>query len=231
MTALRVIIAEDSVLVRAGIASVLEDSPFVVSALCGSYDELLDAVATDPPNLVVTDIRMPPTSTDEGIRAAEALQETHPHIGVVVLSQYSGTEYLLRLVDKGSAGRGYLLKDRICQPGELADALSIVASGGSYIDPTVVDALVLRQRPNNSVFDRLTPREREVLAEIAKGKSNAAIAATLFVSDRAVEKHINSLFVKLDLWEDPTRNRRVNAALLFLEAADGSTFSAGFAGA
>ncbi len=169
--------------------------------------------------MVVTDIRMPPTGTDEGIRAAAELRESRPEIGVVVLSQYSEPAYALSFLDGGSRGRAYLLKERVSDIGQLAAAIREVAAGGSVIDPLVVDSLVAaRSRPANSPLRLLTPREREILVEMARGKNNAAVAESLVLSERAVEKHINSIFSKLGLGAEPGVHRRVKAVLLFLSA-------------
>jgi DNA-binding NarL/FixJ family response regulator len=172
------------------------------------------------PDVVVTDIRMPPTFTDEGIRAATRLRRTHPRIGVVVLSQFVDPTYLSALVADGSNGRGYLLKERISTPGELSGAIREVAAGGSFIDPLVVAALVKAgMRGDRSPMRRLTTRELETLTEMASGKSNGAIAAGFVVTERAVEKHINSIFTKLNLMNDSDSNRRVKAVLMFLGQA------------
>jgi DNA-binding NarL/FixJ family response regulator len=169
----------------------------------------------------VTDIRMPPTGTDEGIRAAEVLRAEHPDMGVVVLSQYSEPAYALAFLDGGSRGRAYLLKERVSDIGQLAAAIREVAGGGSVIDPEIVDALVAaRAKPADSPLHRLTAREREILSEMAQGKNNAAVAATLVLSERAVEKHINSIFSKLALSQEPDVHRRVKAVLLFLSVND-----------
>ena len=189
-------------------------------AACGSLDELYEAVELHAPDVVVTDIRMPPTGTDEGIRAAAAFRSRQPELGVVVLSQYVSPQYAVALLDQGSAGRAYLLKDRVADVDDLVDAIRVVARGGSVIDPKVVDELVrARSQDGRSPLEQLTPREREVLAEMASGKSNAAIAGSLFLSERAVEKHINSMFSKLHLVEEVDANRRVKAVLLYLAAS------------
>jgi DNA-binding NarL/FixJ family response regulator len=175
------------------------------------------------PDVVVTDIRMPPTGTDEGIQVASRVRQSHPAMGVVVLSQYSTPSYAIALLEGGSAGRAYLLKDRVARADELAAAIRAVASGGSVIDPKVVEEVVnTRAAATASPLDRLTPREREILGEIAQGKSNGAIAATLMLSERAVEKHINSILSKLNLSEEPDVNRRVKAVLVYLAQAGGS---------
>jgi len=216
-------VAEDSLLVREGIAKLLEHQDGLeVVALCGDLDSLLAAVATERPHVVLTDIRMPPTGTDEGIRAAAALRLSDPDVGVVVLSQFAEPAYALELLDGGSAGRAYLLKERLSDGAQLLDAIREVHRGGSVVDPKVVETLVsARSRSKQSPIERLTVREREVLAEIAQGKNNAAVADTLVLSERAVQKHINSLFSKLGLSEEPDVHRRVKAVLLYLSAAEG----------
>ncbi len=215
--------AEDSLLLRQGIDAMLGAEPDMeIVASCADYDALMAAVAADPPDVVLTDIRMPPTGTDEGIRAATALRTSHPDVGVVVLSQYAEPSYALQLFDEGSQGRAYLLKERIAQPEHLVGAIREVADGGSVVDSKVVDLLVSgRRRASSSPVSRLTPREREVLAEIATGKNNAAIAATLVLSERAVGKHINALFAKLGLAEEGEAHRRVKAVLLYLAEQGG----------
>lgn len=216
---LRVVIAEDSLLMREGISAVLAlDDGLNVVASCASYDELTAAVDEHLPDVVITDIRMPPSQTDEGIRAANVIRDSHPEIGVVVLSQYIEPQYALRLLEAGSGGRAYLLKERVADPGELAAAARRVAEGGSIIDAKVVDALIEARTAGGkpSILDRLTEREREVLAEMAAGGNNAAIGEALFISPRSVEKHINSIFTKLDLSQTPDIHRRVRAVLLYL---------------
>jgi DNA-binding NarL/FixJ family response regulator len=215
---LRVVVAEDSLLVREGIRRVLETQPDMeVVALCADLPQLLLAVAEHEPDVVLTDVRMPPTWTDEGIQAATELHGSHPSTGVVVLSQYADPDYALALLEAGSDRRGYLLKERVGDPAEIARAIRTVAAGGSVIDPRVVDVLVAaRSSARSSRLRGLTPREREVLAGIAEGKSNAAVGQGLRLSERAVEKHINSLFAKLGLTDEPDLNRRVAAVLLYL---------------
>ena len=215
---IRLILAEDNYLVRQGVKQLLESQPDLeLVAVCENYDSLLAAVEAHQPDVILTDIRMPPTGTDEGIRAAERLRQTHPRTGVVVLSQYAEPEYALELLQKGAAGRAYLLKERVSDVEQLVTAIQEVAHGGSVIDPKVVDALVAaRARKPQSPLTELTPREHEVLAAMAQGKNNATIAAALFLTERAVEKHINSIFSKLGLSEDKEVHRRVKAVLLFL---------------
>jgi DNA-binding NarL/FixJ family response regulator len=216
--AMRVVLAEDNLLVREGVRRLLaQEDDIQVVASCASLDELLVSVRTDDPDVVLTDIRMPPTGTDEGIQAAARLRQTNPAIGVVVLSQYDDPAYALALLDGGSAGRAYLLKERVSEPAQLVTALREVARGGSVIDPRVVEALVAaRVEAKESALRWLTAREREVLEQMAQGKSNAAIADTLCLTIRAVEKHINAIFAKLPLAQQPEIDRRVKAVLLFL---------------
>jgi DNA-binding NarL/FixJ family response regulator len=216
------VVAEDSLLVREGIAKLLEvQADIEVVALVDDLPSLLAAVDSDPPDVVVTDIRMPPTGSDEGVQAAIRLRATNPGIGVVVLSQYADPAYPLALLEGGSERRAYLLKERISDPDQLVGAIRAVAGGGSVIDPKVVEVLVAaRSRARTSPLQHLTPREGEVLAEIAQGKNNAAVGASLGLSERAVEKHIGSLFAKLGLSEEPQSHRRVKAVLLYL-AEDG----------
>jgi DNA-binding NarL/FixJ family response regulator len=182
----------------------------------------METVEREKPDVVVTDIRMPPTGTDEGIRAALALRDKHPETGVVVLSQYVDPAYALALLERGSEGRAYLLKERVSDATQIVRAIEDVANGGSVIDPVVVEALVAqRQKQKASAVERLTPREREVLEQMAQGRNNAGIAQALFLSERAVEKHINSLFSKLGLSEEVDVHRRVKAVLLYLAEEGG----------
>jgi DNA-binding NarL/FixJ family response regulator len=218
-----VVVADDSYLVREAVTRLLAAADDLsVAGVAGSYDELIALVDDVVPDVVVTDIRMPPTGTDEGIRAATRLRESHPMIGVVVLSEFAAPSYALALLEGGSDRRAYLLKDRVADADDLVDAVRAVAVGGSVIDSKVVEQLVAaRSRSPSSPVERLTPREREILGEMAQGKSNAAIAATLILSERAVEKHINSIFSKLQLSEERDINRRVKAVLVYLAAAGG----------
>jgi DNA-binding NarL/FixJ family response regulator len=215
---LRVILGEDSFIVREGLREILASQPGVeVVAACGDLDGLLEAVDGSDPDVVLTDIRMPPTKTDEGIQVAARLRDSHPHVGVVVLSQYSQPGYVLALLDSGSDGRAYLLKERVHDRAQLVGAIEAVAGGGSVIDPKIVEVLVAaRTRAANTALDELTERERAVLSEIAQGKSNVAIAESLRLSKRAVEKHTHSIFAKLGLVDSVEVSRRVTAALLFL---------------
>lgn len=219
---IRVVLAEDNFLLREGITRLLSGSPDIeVVGAAGDLDELLAVVAEVEPDVVVTDIRMPPSGTDEGIRAANELRESRPQLGVVVLSQYASPGYALALFDEGSDRRAYLLKDRVSELDDLVAAIRTVADGGSVVDPKVVEELVrARSARSASPLQHLTVREREILAELATGKSNAAIAATLYLSERAVEKHSNSIFSKLGLNEEPDVNRRVKAVLVHLAATD-----------
>jgi DNA-binding NarL/FixJ family response regulator len=214
---LRLVVADDVLLVREGIQRLigLYDDLEVVAAV-GDLDGLLEAVTHLRPDVVVTDIRMPPGFSDEGIKAAARLYEESPETGVVVLSQYAEPEYAVSLLQRGSRRRAYLLKERISEPDQLAAAIREVAAGGSVVDPQVVEILVSGARPPADPLDQLTPREREVLAQIAQGRSNAGVAAELFLTERAVEKHINSLFAKLGLSSEPEVHRRVTAVLIYL---------------
>jgi DNA-binding NarL/FixJ family response regulator len=215
---IKVVLAEDSYLVREGMRRMLEQEPDIeLLAVCEDYDSLLSAIASTQPDVVLTDIRMPPTGTDEGIRAAERLRQVRPAAGVVLLSQYADPAYALAFLERGTEGRAYLLKERVADLDQLLAAIRQVAQGGSVIDPKVVEALVAaRSRGAPSPLARLTPREREVLSLLAEGRSNAAVAEGLVLSERAVEKHINSIFAKLDLPEARDAHRRVKAVLLFL---------------
>lgn len=218
---LRVVVAEDNALLRQGLERLFERADGL--ELLGSAEDLpsLEALlAAELPDVLVTDIRMPPTGTDEGIRVATRLRDEHPEVGVVVLSQYAEPAYALTLLGEGSAGRAYLLKERVADVDELVRAIHEVAAGRSVIDPSVVEVLVASGRRAPSELDRLTPREREILAEMATGKTNAAIAAALVLSERAVEKHTNSIFSKLGLTEELDVNRRVKAVLLHLHAGE-----------
>jgi len=218
MGKIRVALAEDHVLLREGISRlVAANEDFDLVGAASDLPQLLALVDEQAPDVVVTDIRMPPTGTDEGIEAAAWIREHHPQVAVVVLSQYTAPGYALALLEHGSAGRGYLLKERIGSVDELARAIRIVAQGGSVIDPVVVDELVrARSQERHLGLSSLTPRETEILAEMAQGKSNSAIAASLFVTERAVEKHTNSIFAKLGLSEEKDVNRRVKAVLVYL---------------
>jgi DNA-binding NarL/FixJ family response regulator len=219
----RVAIAEDHLLVREGLQRILESSDEIdLVAIAGDGDALLEAVERTQPDVVVTDVRMPPNDGD-GIRIANELRGRFPQIAVLALSQYADPAFALALFRDGASGRGYLLKDRLAQPRELLAAISDVAVGGSVVDPLIVDALVsLRSRAESSPLRSLTARELEVLAEVAAGKSNAAIARALVITRRAVEHHITSIFSKLDMPGEAVVSRRVQATLLYL-AERGST--------
>lgn len=214
----RVIVAEDSYVIREFLTAVLSDAPGVeIVAVCTNGKELEKAIDTWDPDVVVTDIRMPPSGAEEGVRIAARLRETHPEVGVVVLSQYSEPAYAISLLEQGSGGRAYLLKERIRDKEELIAAILTVARGGSVIDPMIVDVLIeARSKAATSRLSELTPRERELLAEIAAGKSNGAIAESLVLTKRAVEKHVNSIFFKLNLPETQDVSRRVKATVIFL---------------
>jgi DNA-binding NarL/FixJ family response regulator len=217
---LRVVFADDHFLVRQGTAALLaEDGDIEVVGLAQDFGGLLEAVAKLQPDAVLTDIRMPPTFSDEGLRAAKQIRREHPGTGVVVLSQYAEPADVMELFADGVAGLGFLLKERIARVEELVAALRAVCSGGSALDPMVVEALVMRRNAQErSPLAGLTDRELDVLREMASGKSNVAIAKALFVSERAVEKHSNALFAKLGVSEEPDMNRRVLAVLKFLDA-------------
>jgi DNA-binding NarL/FixJ family response regulator len=214
---IRVVLCDDSFLAREGIARVLESIEDVeLVASCVEVNELRAAVEREKPDLVLTDIRMPPTNTDEGIRFALELRSSHPEVGVVVLSQHADPSYAMALFSDGSERRGYLLKERVKDKDELARALHEVVAGSSLVDPRIVDKLVSARVDKDPGLERLTPRERQILAMIAEGRSNNSIADTLMVTKRAVERHINGIFLKLDLGEASDVNRRVKAALLYL---------------
>jgi DNA-binding NarL/FixJ family response regulator len=217
--ALRVILGEDSYLATEGIARVVERAgDFELVGTYGDLDALTDAIAEQRPDVVITDISMPPTKTDEGIRLARRLRGTHHEIGVVVLSQDAEPAYANALLEDGSQGRAYLLKAQLQDARELGRAVSAVAEGESVIDPLVVETLLESQRADDSELDDLTPRELEILALIAEGRGNAAIANKLVLTKRAVERHINGIFTKLDLGDPEDVNRRVAAALTYLTA-------------
>jgi DNA-binding NarL/FixJ family response regulator len=215
---IRVVLAEDHYLVREGVRRLLETHPDVeVAATCGDLDSLLAAVEAERPDVVVTDIRMPPEESDEGIRAAARLRETHPDVGVVVLSQYADPRYALALLQDGTRGRAYLLKERVEDLEQLVAAVQAVASGGSVIDPKVVEGLVAQKaREEQSPLEELTERELDVLREMAEGKNNAAISEALFLTERSVEKVIHSIFLKLGITWESTVHKRVKAVILYL---------------
>lgn len=215
---LRVAVGEDSYIAREGISRALEaDDDIEIVAACADYDTLRAAVGETEPDVVLTDIRMPPSHTDEGIRLAEELRETHPGVGVVVLSQYAEPLYATKLLEHGSDRRAYLLKERVQDRSELSRALHEVAAGRSVVDARIVEALLHAQRTREeSGLDTLTTREQEILALIAEGWSNEAIASRLVITKRAVERHINAIFWKLELGDSEDVSRRVKAALLYL---------------
>jgi DNA-binding NarL/FixJ family response regulator len=214
----RLVVGEDSYLVQQGIEQVLATMPEIeLVAMCETTAQLERTIEAGGVDVVMTDIRMPPGQSDEGIEFAAQLRETNPEIGVIILSQFLEPEYAVRLFEQGAAGRAYLLKERIATPAELRRAITAVSTGGSVTDPKVVEVLVAeRRRAERSPLNDLTPRELEVLSLVAEGRSNSAIAGELFLTKRAVEKHINAIFAKLDLPDESVASRRVHAALLFL---------------
>ena len=212
-------LAEDHGIIREGLRAVLEHDPAVeLGVVCATYDELVAAVDADPPDVVLTDIRMPPGLSDEGIRAAGLFRRTHPTLGVVVLSQHDDPDFVMALLREGSDRRGYLLKERTADPDRLVEALVTVAAGGSVIDPKVVEVLVRRQGEPSAIRE-LTDRERDVLAQMATGADNAAIARALTLTVRSVEKYINGIFSKLGLSEETDVHRRVKAVLVYLASS------------
>jgi DNA-binding NarL/FixJ family response regulator len=215
---LRVVLADDSYLVREAITHVLASAPdVVIVATCEDGDELREAIERERPDVVLTDIRMPPSGDDEGIAIARSLRETHPEVGVVVVSQYADPRYGIALLERGSDGRAYLLKERLHDRAQIVAALEAVAAGNSVVDSKVVEALIAaRARAEASPLAELTQRELEILSEIAQGKSNTAIAEHLVLTKRAVEKHINAIFLKLGLTQAEDFSRRVKAALIYL---------------
>jgi DNA-binding NarL/FixJ family response regulator len=224
---IRVVLGEDSYIVREGLRQLLAGAPQIeIAAECDDADELLRAVEQRRPDVVLTDIRMPPTQTDEGIRLAAHLRTAFPDVGVVVLSQYADPVYVLELLEAGSDGRAYLLKERVHDRRELVAAIEAVANGQSVIDPKIVEVLVTaKARSARSPLSELTPRELEVLAAIAEGKSNAAISDALVLTKRAVEKHINAIFLKLNLSHAQASedvSPRVKATLVYLAETDGA---------
>jgi DNA-binding NarL/FixJ family response regulator len=213
----RVVLAEDSVLLREGVARLLRDAGFEVVGQASNADELLLKVRSYSPDVAIVDIRMPPTHTDEGLRAAQEIREKHPTCGVLVLSQYVEATYAMELLAESAEGVGYLLKDRVSDVNEFADAVRRVGEGGSALDPTIVSQLVGRRRRDDPI-DQLTPREREVLGLMAEGRSNSGIAEQLVVTERAVEKHVTSIFAKLRLPAASEDHRRVLAVLAYLRS-------------
>ena len=215
---IRIVVAEDQYLVREGLRRLLDtQEDLEVAATCGDLPSLLETVEAERPEVVVTDIRMPPGNTDEGIQAATRLRETNPEVGVVVLSQYVVPSYVLALLNGGSERRAYLLKERVNDLEQLVAAIQAVANGGSVLDPKVVESLVAENaRSDDSPLNELTPRERDVLREMAEGKNNAAIAASLVLTERSVEKVIHSIFLKLGLTWEIDVHKRVKAVVLYL---------------
>jgi len=211
----RVVLAEDSVLLREGVARLLEDEGFEIVAQTGTAEDLMLKVRSYSPNVVIVDIRMPPTHTDEGLKAAQEIKETYPQVGVLVLSQYVEPTYAMELLAESAEGVGYLLKDRVSNVDEFAAAVRRVGEGGSALDPAIVSQLVGRRRRDDPL-DQLTPREREVLEHMAQGRSNQGIANELVVTERAIEKHVTSIFGKLRLPHATEDHRRVLAVLTYL---------------
>ena len=219
---IRVVLAEDHYLVREGVRRLLDaQDGFEVAATCGDVYSLLEIFDREAPDVVVTDVRMPPGHSDEGIQAAKRLRETHPGVGVVVLSQYADPAYAVALLDTGSTGRAYVLKEHVHDLDQLLTAIRVVSLGGSLIDPTVVERLVAdRTRATTSPLKQLTAREREVLQKMAEGMNNASIAEALVLTERSVEKVINSIFMKLGLTWEPAVHKRVKAVILYLAESD-----------
>lgn len=223
MRTLRVALAEDNLLVREGLVSLLERAVGIdLCGVAGDADGVRAIIGTESPDVVVTDIRMPPDHSDEGVRLAIELRTSNPEIGVVVLSQFAEPEYALAVFQDGTRGRGYVLKDRVADADHLVTAIRTVAGGGSFIDDEIIDVMMRsRSSAGEPELARLSPRELEVLAEIASGKTNTAIAATLGISDHSIEKHCSAIFAKLGLRDDEAVNRRVSAVLLFLAGDSG----------
>ena len=215
---MRVALADDAVLLREGLARLLAEAGFEVVGLAGDGDELLELVESTSPDVAIVDIRMPPTHTDEGLRAAKAIRERWPAVGILVLSQHVNARYALELLSAGTDGVGYLLKERVSDLEELASSINRVAHGGSVLDPAVVGEFVGRRRPGGNPLEHLTEREREVLALMAEGRSNHAIAERLFVTDHTVEKHVKNIFGSLQLPPSPDDHRRVLAVITYLNA-------------
>ena len=214
---MRVVLADDTVLLREGVARILDEAGFEVVGQAGNADDLMLKVRSYSPDVAIVDIRMPPTHTDEGLRAAQEIREKHPSVGVLVLSQYVEAAYAMELLAESAEGVGYLLKDRVSDVNEFADAVRRVGEGGSALDPTIVSQLVGRRRRDDPI-DQLTPREREVLGLMAEGRSNSGIAEQLVVTERAVEKHVTSIFSKLRLPAAAEDHRRVLAVLAYLRS-------------
>jgi DNA-binding NarL/FixJ family response regulator len=212
---MRIVIAEDAAVIRAGLAEILTDRGHEIVAAVGDAEALKDAVAAHQPDVAIVDVRMPPSHTDEGLRAAIAIRRDHPGVGILVFSQYIETRYAADLLATGSGGIGYLLKDRVANVAEFTDAIARIAAGGTALDPEVVSGLLSASR-HVSTLSTLTAREHDVLALMAEGRSNGAIADRIFVSERAVEKHISNIFTKLGLPPSDSDHRRVLAVLAYL---------------
>jgi DNA-binding NarL/FixJ family response regulator len=212
---MRIVIAEDAAVIRAGLAEILTDRGHEIVAAVGDAEALKDAVAADQPDVAIVDVRMPPSHTDEGLRAAIAIRRDHPGVGILVFSQYIETRYAADLLATGSGGVGYLLKDRVADVAEFTDAITRIAAGGTALDPEVVSGLLNASR-HASALGTLTAREQDVLALMAEGRSNSAIADRIFVSERAVEKHISNIFTRLNLPPSDSDHRRVLAVLAYL---------------
>jgi DNA-binding NarL/FixJ family response regulator len=214
----RVIVADDSVLLREGLVRLLTESGFEVAGQAGDAEELLAVVDRERPDVAIVDIRMPPTHTDEGLRAARELRVRYPSMGILVLSQYVRPSYAVELLQGGTEGIGYLLKDRVSDVGQLTDSVRRVADGGTVLDPSVVAQLVGRARPGQDPLEDVTDREREVLGLMAEGRSNKAIADRLFITEHTVEKHVQNIFLKLEIPTTTDDHRRVLAVLTFLNS-------------
>jgi len=214
---MRVVVADDAVILREGLARLLTETGFEVVGLAADADELLDLVAAEAPDVAIVDIRMPPTHTDEGLRAAKAIRQRHPDVGILVLSQHVHAGYAIELLTAGTQGVGYLLKERVCDLTELAASVRRVGAGGSVLDPVVVSQLVDRRRVDDPLAG-LTAREREVLALMAEGRSNKAIADRLSVTEHTIEKHIKNIFETLRLASSPDDHRRVLAVVTLLNS-------------
>jgi DNA-binding NarL/FixJ family response regulator len=215
---MRVVVADDSVILREGLARLLDEAGFDVAGQAADASELLDLVEAERPDVAIVDIRMPPTHTDEGLQAAREIRGRRPETGILVLSQYVRPSYALELLSQGTEGIGYVLKDRVSDLDELASSVRRVGEGGSVLDPTVVAQLVDRPRPGDDPLEDLSEREREVLGLMAEGRSNKAIGQQLFITEHTVEKHVKSIFGKLRLPSTPDDHRRVLAVLTFLSA-------------
>ena len=215
---MRVVLADDAIILREGLARLLQEAGFEVIGLAADGDALIKLVERTTPDVAIIDIRMPPTHTDEGLRAAKTIRERWPTVGLLVLSQHVNTRYALELLSAGTDGVGYLLKERVSDLAELAASVTRVGNGGSVLDPAVVGELVGRRRPSENPVEHLTSREREVLALMAEGRSNQAIAETLFITDHTVEKHVKNILGTLRLPQSPDDHRRVLAVITYLNS-------------